>query len=99
LAILVSIPGIAEATALAMLIEMPELGGIKNKCVASLAGLAPIARDPGQTRGRRVIRGGRALLACLKIVHDTPPLRKSSACEVSRSTVGRGNRQHFAGHR
>ena len=62
LAILVSIPGIAEATALAMLIEMPELGGIKNKCVASLAGLAPIARDPGQTRGRRVIRGGRAHL-------------------------------------
>ena len=45
-----------------MLIEMPELGGIKNKCVASLAGLAPIARDSGQTRGRRVIRGGRAHL-------------------------------------
>ena len=62
LAILVSIPGIGDATALAMLIEMPELGTIENKCVASLAGLAPIARDSGQTRGKRFIRGGRGHL-------------------------------------
>lgn len=62
LAILVSIPGIGEATALTMLIEMPELGTIEHKCVASLAGLAPIARDSGQTRGKRFIRGGRAHL-------------------------------------
>jgi hypothetical protein len=62
LAILVSIPGIGEATALALLIEMPELGFIENKCVASLAGLAPIARDSGQSRGKRSIRGGRAHL-------------------------------------
>ena len=60
--ILVSIPGIGEATALTMLVEMPELGTIENKCVASLAGLAPIARDSGQFRGKRSIRGGRAHL-------------------------------------
>ena len=62
LVILVSIPGIGEATALTMLIEMPELGTIENKCIASLAGLTPIARDSGQTRGKRFIRGGRAHL-------------------------------------
>lgn len=62
LAILVSIPGVGETTALTMLIEMPELGSIENKCVASLAGLAPIARDSGQSRGKRFIRGGRAHL-------------------------------------
>ncbi len=60
--ILVSIPAIGEATALTMLIEMPELGTIDNKCVASLAGLAPIARDSGQHNGKRYIRGGRAHL-------------------------------------
>jgi len=60
--ILVSIPAIGEATALAMLIEMPELGSIENKCVASLAGLAPIARDSGQHNGKRFIRAGRAHL-------------------------------------
>ena len=60
--ILVSIPGIGALTAITMLIEMPELGQLDNKQVASLAGLAPIARNSGQHRGRRHIRGGRAIL-------------------------------------
>lgn len=60
--ILVSIPGIGTLTAITMLIEMPELGQLDNKQVGSLAGLAPIARDSGQHRGRRHIRGGRAIL-------------------------------------
>lgn len=60
--VLTSIPGIGEATAFTMLIEMPELGTLDNKQVASLAGLAPIARDSGQHRGKRHIRGGRAHL-------------------------------------
>ena len=60
--VLVSIPGIGAVTAIAMLIEMPELGTVDNKQVASLAGLAPIARDSGQHRGKRHIRGGRAQL-------------------------------------
>jgi transposase len=62
LAILVSIPGIGKLTAMIMLIEMPELGTLEGKCVASLAGLAPMARDSGQTHGKRFIRGGRAHL-------------------------------------
>ncbi len=60
--VLVSIPGIGDITAIAMLIDMPELGTLDNKQVASLAGLAPIARDSGQHRGKRHIRGGRAQL-------------------------------------
>jgi transposase len=60
--ILVSIPGVGEATALALLIDMPELGALEHKGAASLAGLAPIARDSGQHRGQRRIRGGRAPL-------------------------------------
>ena len=61
-AVLVSIPGIGGVTAIAMLIDMPELGTLDSKQVASLAGLAPIARDSGQHRGKRHIRGGRAQL-------------------------------------
>ena len=60
--ILVSIPAIVEATALTMLIEMPELGAIENKCPASLAGLAPIARDSGQHSGKHFIRAEHAHL-------------------------------------
>jgi transposase len=56
LAILVSIPGIAQATALSLLVELPELGNLDQSQVASLAGLAPVARDSGASRGRRTIR-------------------------------------------
>lgn len=58
--ILLSIPGLGETTALAIIIDMPELGHIEHKCVSSLAGLAPMARDSGQRTGKRFIRGGRA---------------------------------------
>ena len=60
--IIISIPGIGTLTAVTMLIEMPELGQLDNKQVASLAGLAPQARDSGKHRGKRHIRGGRAIL-------------------------------------
>lgn len=38
---------------------MPELGRLDRRAVASLAGLAPIARDSGLMRGRRCVQGGR----------------------------------------
>lgn len=62
LAILVSIPGIGETTALSMLIEMQELGTLEEKQAASLAGLAPISRQSGKWQGRERIQGGRPLL-------------------------------------
>ena len=40
--------------------ELPELGTCTNKELASLVGLAPIARDSGRFRGARVCWGGRA---------------------------------------
>lgn len=79
--ILLSIPGLGEATAFAMLIDMPELGHIENKCAASLAGLAPMARESGQWRGKRFIRGGRAelrhalFMPALVAIRSNPDLR------------------------
>jgi transposase len=58
--ILVSIPGVSAITAFALIIDMPELGRIENGQAASLAGLAPVARQSGQWTGRAFIRGGRA---------------------------------------
>ena len=60
--ILMSIPGIGETTAFVLPIEMPELGSMHHKQTASLAGLAPIARESGNWKGRRGIKGGRAIL-------------------------------------
>src|SRR6202789_4580713 len=56
-AILISIPGVSNITAFALLIAMPELGSLE---AANLAGLAPIARQSGRWTGRSFIRGGRA---------------------------------------
>ncbi len=61
-AILRSIPGIARVSAFTLLIEMPELGAMDAKQTASLAGLAPVARQSGRWTGRASIRGGRASL-------------------------------------
>jgi transposase len=40
--------------------ELPELGRLDGKAIAKLVGVAPMARDSGQWRGRRIIWGGRA---------------------------------------
>ncbi len=62
LEILTSIPGVGEATAIALIADMPELGHLDEKQAASLAGLAPVARQSGTWRGKSFIRGGRAHL-------------------------------------
>jgi transposase len=62
--ILASIPGIGPITAMAILVDMPELGEMDGKQAASLAGLAPITRESGGWKGRSRIQGGRASLRC-----------------------------------
>lgn len=58
-AILVSIPGIGEATAAMLIADIPELGTLENGQVAALAGLAPVTRQSGKWQGKSFIRGGR----------------------------------------
>ena len=57
--ILTSVPGIGPVTATTLLVEMKELGSANAAEVAALAGLAPMNRDSGLLRGRKMIRGGR----------------------------------------
>lgn len=52
-------PGAGPVLVATLLAELPELGQLDRRQIASLAGLAPIARDSGLMRGRRVINGGR----------------------------------------
>ena len=58
--VLTSMPGVGPVTAAGLLTEMPELGALDGKSAASLAGLAPFARESGTWKGRGFIRGGRA---------------------------------------
>jgi transposase len=54
-----SFNGIGPVNVRTLLVELPELGTLNRKQIAALVGLAPIARDSGQHRGRRSIAGGR----------------------------------------
>jgi len=58
--LLKSFAGIGEHTAKSLLITLPELGSLSSKQIGALAGLAPFARDSGNKRGARQIRGGRS---------------------------------------
>jgi transposase len=40
-------------------LELPELGALDRRQIASLVGIAPIANDSGTKHGRRAIRAGR----------------------------------------
>jgi transposase len=60
--LVLSIPGIGERTALALIIRMPELGRISREEAAALAGLAPFDDDSGTHKGQRHIAGGRGRL-------------------------------------
>jgi transposase len=57
--VLRSIPGIGPVAAAAILIECPEIGTLGRKQAASLAGLAPMARQSGRWQGQAFIQGGR----------------------------------------
>ena len=57
--LLASVPGIGPVIARTLIAELPELGQLGRKQIASLAGLAPFTRQSGQWRGRSFIGGGR----------------------------------------
>jgi transposase len=57
-----TIKGVADRTVARLMAEMPEIGTLSNKAVAKLAGLAPLAKDSGKSKGKRNTRGGRTHL-------------------------------------
>jgi transposase len=59
-AILQSMPGIGKIAAASIISNVPELGYITNKQAASLIGVAPITRESGCYKGKRMIQGGRS---------------------------------------
>jgi transposase len=58
--LLISVPGVAQKTARVLIAELPELGALDRRRIASLVGVAPMNRDSGSMRGKRRVQGGRA---------------------------------------
>ena len=55
-----SVPGVGPVLSRTLVGELPELGRLSRKQIAALVGVAPLARDSGTLRGKRVVWGGRA---------------------------------------
>jgi transposase len=58
------VPGVGPNLARTLIAELPELGQLSHKQIAALVGVAPLNRDSGLFRGRRVVWGGRATVRC-----------------------------------
>jgi len=54
------VPGVGPNLARTLIAELPELGRLSHKEIAALVGVAPLNRDSGLFRGKRMVWGGRA---------------------------------------
>lgn len=76
-----SAPGVGPILARTLLAQLPELGTLSRKTIATLVGVAPVNRDSGMFRGRRQVWGGRAAvravlyMGTLAAVRCNPVLR------------------------
>lgn len=79
--LMLSMPGVGPVVVNTLLGDLPELGHLTNKEIAALVGVAPYNRDSGKLRGKRRIRGGRAMvrttlyMATLCSVQHNPVIR------------------------
>lgn len=80
--ILHSAPGIGQTTATMLVTEMPELGRLNRRQIAMLTGVAPINRDSGTFRGKRMTGAGRRnvrsrlYMPTLVAIRHNPPIRR-----------------------
>ena len=56
---MVSAPAIGETTAILLIANVPELGHLNRRQISALVGVAPINRNSGTFRGKRMTGGGR----------------------------------------
>ena len=55
-----TMPGVGPVVSTTLVAQLPELGQLNSREIAKLVGVAPLACDSGQEKGRRMIWGGRA---------------------------------------
>ena len=79
--LLQSVPGVGENTAAMLLADLPELGQFNRAQVAAMVGVAPINRDSGKYRGKRMTGSGRRhvrkslFMSMLSVIQYNPQLK------------------------
>lgn len=86
-ALLTSVPGVGTATARTLLAEMPELGNLDRRQIASLAGLAPWTRQSGKWKGKSFIGGGRSKVRAVLFMAALVATRYNPALKTFRDRL------------
>lgn len=79
--LLSSVPGVGNIVARTLIAEVPELGTLDRRQIASLVGLAPFTQQSGKWRGKASIAGGRTtvrsalFMAAMTASRHNPALR------------------------
>jgi transposase len=89
--LLASVPGIGKISARMLIAELPEPGTLDRRKIAALAGVAPINRDSGSLRGRRMVMGGRAGVRTALYMPTLTAIRRNPALKAFyQRLIGRG---------
>jgi len=80
--LLASVPGIGKTSARTLIAELPELGRLDRRRIAALVGVAPINRDSGTFRGRRMVVGGRASVRTALYMPTLTAIRHNPALQA-----------------
>jgi transposase len=76
-----SVKGVGPVTILTLTAALPELGQLGRRQIAKLVGVAPLADDSGERRGKRRVWGGRAqvravvYMAALVAIRHNPVIK------------------------
>ena len=89
--LLASVPGIGKTSARTLIAELPELGTLDRRKIAAVVGVAPVNRDSGTLRGRRMVMGGRTTVRTALYMPTLTAIRRNPALQAFyQRLLGRG---------
>lgn len=77
-----STPGVGPVLSITLLADLPELGTLSGKQIAALVGVAPLNRDSGTFKGRRMVWGGRATVRSILYMSTMSAIRFNPVIKV-----------------
>lgn len=80
--ILQSPKGVGPVMSRTLITKLPELGTLNRKQVAKLVGVAPLNRDSGKFRGKRMIWGGRAEIRSVLYMATVAAIRSNPVIQA-----------------
>src|SRR5262245_63865328 len=83
-----STPGVGPVTSRTLIGNLPELGMLSRNKIAALVGVAPLARDSGTLKGKRLVWGGRAPVRAALYMAALVASRRNPKIAADRKSVG-----------